>query len=218
MNQEKTCRINQENFKDTDLIEVRQLIDIFHTIYPNTIWVTKVWFLKKKEMKDGFELFHYDYDSSNGGHNAVSSTIVVNLGVFHSEDEEEEEEEEEEAGNADEEDEDDEDGQVEDGNKAMNEQGNGYLPAPPMEVEGVEENMDEGQIILLGKDIEEEEDEETNDKGEDEEVQRHHTSEESEDEASNNESVKEEGVIFAASNSPDQPERMMPSNKIQFLN
>ncbi len=29
VNQEKTCRINQENFKDTDLVEVRQLIDIF---------------------------------------------------------------------------------------------------------------------------------------------------------------------------------------------
>ncbi len=93
MNQEKTCRINQENFKGMDLVEVRQLIDIFQTIYPNTIQVTKVWFLKKKEMGDGLEEFHYDYDSSNGEHNAVSSTIVVNLGVFHSEDKEEEEEE-----------------------------------------------------------------------------------------------------------------------------
>ncbi len=56
--------------------------------------------------------------------------IVVNLGVFHSKDDNEEEEEE--AGNADEEDEDNEDGQVEDSNKAMNEQGNEYLPAPPI--------------------------------------------------------------------------------------
>jgi hypothetical protein len=151
VNQEKTCRINQENFKDTNLVEVRQLIDIFQPIYPNTIRVTKVWFLKKKEMGDGLEEFHYDYDLSSGGHNAVSSTIGVNLGVFHSEDKEEEEEEE--AGNADEEDEDNEDGQVEDSNEAMNEQGDGYLPAPPMEVEGVEENTDEGQVILLGKEI-----------------------------------------------------------------
>ncbi len=66
VNQEKTCRINQENFKDTDLVEVRQLIDIFQTIYPNTIRVTKVWFFKKKEMGDGFKEFYYDYDSSNG--------------------------------------------------------------------------------------------------------------------------------------------------------
>ncbi len=65
----------------------------------------------------------------------MSSTIVVNLGVFHSEDKEEEEEEEE----------------------------------------------------------------------------------ESEDEKSDNESV-EEGVLFAASNSLDQPERMMPADKIQFRN
>jgi hypothetical protein len=60
VNQEKACRINQENFKGTDLVEVRQLIDIFQTIYPNTIWVTKVWFLKKKEIGDGLEEFHYD--------------------------------------------------------------------------------------------------------------------------------------------------------------
>jgi hypothetical protein len=70
-----------------------------------------------------------------GGLIDVSSTIVVNLGVFHSEDDEEEDEEEE----------------------------------------------------------------------------------ESEDEESNDESVGE-GVLFAASNSPDQLERMMPADKIQFLN
>ncbi len=63
-----------------------------------------------------------------------------------------------------------------------------------------------GEHVLLGEDIEEE----------DEEL-RLHTSEESEDEESNNES-EEEGVIFAASNSPDQPKRMMPGNKITFLN
>ncbi len=114
----------------------------------------------------------------------------------------EKEEEEEEEGNADEEDEDDDDGQVEDSNEAMNEWGDGYLPAPPMEVEGVKRNTDEGQIILIGKDIEEEV-EETHDKGNDEEAQRHHTSEESEDEVSNDESVEEEGVVLAASNSPD---------------
>ncbi len=48
-----------------------------------------------------------------------------------------------------------------------------------MEVEGMEKTTNEGQIILLGKDIEEE------DKGEDEEA-----------EASDNESVKVKSVIF----------------------
>ncbi len=57
-----------------------------------------------------------------------------------------------------------------------------------------------GVFHLEGEDKEEEEEEE-----------------ESEDEEYNNESV-EDGVLFAASNSPDQPERMMPANKIQFLN
>ena len=123
----------------------------------------------------------------------------MNLGVCHSEDKEEKEEKE--AGNADEEDEDNEHGQVEDSNKAMNEWGDGCLPAPSMEVKGVEETTNEGQIILLGKDIEKE------DKGEDEEA-----------EASDDESVKVESVVFAASNSPDQPERVMPANKIQVLN
>ncbi len=81
----------------------------------------------------------------------------------------------------------------------MNKLAHGYFPEPPMEVEGMEEITNEGQIILLGKDIEEE------DKGEDEEA-----------EASNNESVKVESVVFAASNLPDQPERMMLANKIQL--
>ncbi len=66
---------------------------IFKTIYPD-IWVAKVWFLKKKEKGDGFEDFHCDYNSSNGGINPVSSTIKVNLGACHSEDEEEKEEKE----------------------------------------------------------------------------------------------------------------------------
>jgi hypothetical protein len=85
---------------------------------------------QEKKWNDGFKQFHHDYESTNGGHNAVSSTIDVNLGVFHSEDK---------------------------------------------------------------------------DKGEEEEE------EESEDEEYNVESM-EEGVLFAASNSPDQPERMMPAD------
>jgi hypothetical protein len=44
-------------------------------------------------------------------------------------------------------------------------------------------------------------------KGEDEEA-----------EASDNESVKVESVVFAASNSPNQPEKIMLPNKIQVLN
>ncbi len=140
MNQSKTRRIDLNCFDDMVLDKVKELINIFQKIYPNDIWVTEVWFLKKKQKNDGFKRFHFDYDSMKGGHNVVSTTIVVNLGVFHLEDEEEEEE-----------------------------------------------------------DNEEEEEEE------------------SEYEESNNESVGE-GVLFASSNSPDQPERMMPADKIQFLN
>jgi hypothetical protein len=81
VNQKKTCRIDQKCFSDMGLDKVKQLINIFETIYPKTIRVTKVWFLKKRKLNDGFERFHYDYNSINGGHNAVSSTIVVNLGV-----------------------------------------------------------------------------------------------------------------------------------------
>ncbi len=176
-----------------------QLIKIFETIYSD-VQVAEVWFLKKKRRGDGFEKFHHDYGSSNGGINAIFSTINVNLGVCHSEDEEEKEEKEEkEAGIADEENENNENGQVEDSNKVMNERANGYFPEPPMEVEGMKETMNEGQIILLGKDIEVE------DKREDEEA-----------EASNDESVKVESVVFAASNSPNQPERMMLANKFKF--
>jgi hypothetical protein len=76
--------------------------------------------------------------------NDVSSTIVVNLGVFPDASEGAGEEDDEEAGNVDEEDEDDEDGQVEESSDAMDEQGDGYpvppslrKPGPPMEVEGV---------------------------------------------------------------------------------
>ena len=57
VNQEKTCKINQEYTEDTDLVEVTQLIKIIKIIY----------FLEKKERGDGFEDFHYDYGSSNGG-------------------------------------------------------------------------------------------------------------------------------------------------------
>ncbi len=48
VNQEKTRKINQEYIKDTDLVEVRQLIEIFETNYSD-IQVAEVWFLKKKE-------------------------------------------------------------------------------------------------------------------------------------------------------------------------
>ncbi len=198
VNQKKTRKINQEYIKNTDLVEVTQLIKIVETIYSD-IQVAEVWFLKKKRRGDGFEDFHYGYGSSNGGFNAISLTINVNLGVCHSEDEEEKHEKE--AGNADEENEDDENGQVKDSNEAMNEQAHGYLPEPPMEVEGMEETTNDGQIILLGEDIEEE------DKGEDEEA-----------EASDDESVKVGSVVFTASNSPDQLERMLLANKIQVLN
>ena len=119
VNQEKTCKINQEYFKDIDLVEVRELIKIFESIYSD-IRVAEVWFLKKKEIGDGFEDFHLDYGPSNGGHNGISSTINVNLGVCQLE--EEEEKNEKEMGNADEENEDDENGQVKDSNEAMNEQ------------------------------------------------------------------------------------------------
>ncbi len=136
VNQKKTRKIDQTYFSDPDLVEERQLIDIFQTIYHNTIWVTKVWFLKKKNIGDGFKDFHYDYKMVKGGMNDVSSTIVVNLGVFPDASEG--------AENADEEDENNEDGQVEESSNAMDEQGNGYLvppllrkPGPPMEVEGV---------------------------------------------------------------------------------
>ncbi len=63
VNQKKTRKINQEYIKNTDLVEVTQLIKIFETIYPD-IWVAEVWFLKKKRRWDGFKKFHYDYGSS----------------------------------------------------------------------------------------------------------------------------------------------------------
>ncbi len=118
----------------------------------------------------------------------------MNLGVFHSEDKEEKSKKK--AENADEENDNAENGQVENSNEAMNEQAHGYIPEPPMEVKGIKEIMNEEQIILLGEDIEEE------DKGGDEEA-----------EASSDESVKVESVVFAASNSPDQPERIMLAKK-----
>ncbi len=98
VNQKKTRKIDQIYFSDLDLVEVRQLIDIFQTIYHNTIRVTEVWFLKKKNIGDGFENFHYDYKMIKGGKNDVSSTIVVNLGVFPDASEGTGEEDDEEAG------------------------------------------------------------------------------------------------------------------------
>ncbi len=62
VNQRKTCRIDQQCFSDTGLDKVNQLIDILQRIYPNDIWVTEVWFPKKKKWNDGFEQFHHDYD------------------------------------------------------------------------------------------------------------------------------------------------------------
>jgi hypothetical protein len=50
-----------------------------------------------------------------------------------------------------------------------------------------------------------------------EEEEEDEDEEESEDEESNDESV-EENVLFAGPSSPDQPKRMMPADKIQFLN
>ena len=82
----------------------------------------------------------------------------MNLGVCQLEDEEEKNEKE--TGNADEENEDDENGQVKDSNDALNEQAHGKRPEPRMEVEGMEKTTNEGQIILLGKNIEEEDKEE----------------------------------------------------------
>jgi len=67
VNQEKTCKIDKTYFSDPDLVEVQHLIDIFQAIYHDTIWVTEVWFLKKKNIGDGFEDFHYDYKRVKGG-------------------------------------------------------------------------------------------------------------------------------------------------------
>ncbi len=119
MNQEMTRKIDKTYFTDPDLVEVQHLIDIFQAIYHDIIWVTKVWFLKKKNIGDGFEDFHYDYKTVKGGTNDVSFTIVVNLGVFSDASEGMGEEDDEEVGNASEEDEDDEDGQVEENSSAF---------------------------------------------------------------------------------------------------
>ena len=156
VNQEKTRKIDQTYFADPDLVEVRQLIDIFQAIYNNTIRVTEVWFLKKKDIGDGFEDFHYDYKTVKGGMNDVSSTIVVNLGVFPDASEGTGEEDDEEAENASEEDEEDEDGQVEAISDAMGEQCDGYQVSPslrkpglPKEVEGVEERWRDFEEALM---------------------------------------------------------------------
>ena len=153
INQDKTRKIDQQYFKDPDLDEVKQLIKMFETIYQNTIRVVEVWFLKKRSKKDGFEKFHYDFGSVRGGHNDVSSTIVVNLGVFHEEEEEEEEELEE---DSEDEESDDEDGQVKESSGAMGEQCDGYQVSPslrkpglPKEVEGVEGRRRDFQEALM---------------------------------------------------------------------
>jgi hypothetical protein len=94
----------------------------------------------------------------------VSSTIVVNLGVFPDASEGAGEEDDEEAGNVNEEDEDDEeDGQVEESSDMMGEQCNGYqVPLSlrksglPMEVEGVEGRKRDFQEALM-RDITDEE-------------------------------------------------------------
>ena len=87
----------------------------------------------------------------------MSSTIVVNLGVFPDASEGAGEEDDEEAGNVNEEDEDDEeDGQVEESSDMMGEQCNGYqVPLSlrksglPMEVEGVEGRKRDFQEALM---------------------------------------------------------------------
>jgi hypothetical protein len=88
--------------------------------------------------------------------NDVSSTIVVNLGVFPDASEGTGEEDDEEAGNASEEDEEDEDGQVEESSDAMGEQCDGYQVSPslrkpglPKEVEGVEERWRDFEEALM---------------------------------------------------------------------
>ena len=157
MNQKKTHKIYQIYFSNPDLVEVRQLIDYFQTIYHYIIWVTKVWFLKKNNIGNGFETFHYDYKTIKRGKNDVSSTIIVNLGVFPDASEGAGEEDDEEAGNVNEEDEDnEEDGQVEESSDMMGEQCNGYqVPLSlrksglPMEVEGVEGRKRDFQEALM---------------------------------------------------------------------
>ena len=165
VNQKKTRKIDQANFSDPDLVEVRQLIEIFEKIYQNTIRVTEVWFLKKKNKGDGFEDFHYDYKTVKGGMNDVSSTIVVNLGVFPNASERAGEEDDEEAENGNEDDEDNADGQVEEISDAMGEQCGGYQVPPssrkpglPMEVEGTKETRWDFHKALM-QDISDEEEE-----------------------------------------------------------
>jgi len=156
VNQETTRKIDKTYFADPDLVEVQHLINIFQAIYHDTIRFTKVWFLKKKNIGDGFEDFHCDYKMVKGGMNDVFSTIVVSLDVFSDASEGTGEEDDEEAGNASEEDEDDEDGQVEESSSAMGEQCNGYQVSPslkkpglPKEVEGVEERRRDFQEALM---------------------------------------------------------------------
>ncbi len=76
VNQKKIRKINQEYTKNTDLVEVTQLIKIFETIYSD-IRVADVWFLKKKRRGDWFEKFHYDYGLSKGGFNNIWENFLL---------------------------------------------------------------------------------------------------------------------------------------------
>jgi hypothetical protein len=80
VDKKKLRKITQEHF--LKLPQVEQLIKIFE-IKHNDVWVTKVWFLKKKDKGDRFEKFHYDYKNLWGGRNDVSFTVVVNLGKLN---------------------------------------------------------------------------------------------------------------------------------------
>jgi hypothetical protein len=75
VNKEKTQKIT--NF--ANLTHVKILIKIFEDADKN-LWVTEVWFLKKKDEGDRFENYHYDYKASKGGTNNYSVTVNVNLG------------------------------------------------------------------------------------------------------------------------------------------
>jgi hypothetical protein len=78
VNKKKARKIKHEHFPK--LPHVQQLIKIFENLH-NDMWVTEVWFLKKKDKGDGFDDFHYDYKNIGGGSDDVSCTVNVNLGM-----------------------------------------------------------------------------------------------------------------------------------------
>ncbi len=80
VNKKKTRKIKYKRFPKVP--HVQQLIKIFDNLHDD-IWVTEVWFLKKKDKGDGFENFHYDYKNMGGGSNDVSFTVNVNLGKLN---------------------------------------------------------------------------------------------------------------------------------------